>query len=220
MTIRLKSQLLIAAAIAVAFMLAAVTSGLITPAGAGQVMNLAAIDQLQQSSEKSKTYQLIPESIMTGLCWRTDDGSRAGIFKDINAGIAQWTEKAPDTELSASGRPVDYVDLSNQLSRVSFEATDYIITQEKAEISGVLTVADRQRRIALEIDNTGAASDFARQDLIELNASAELEVSDFGTTLLAVNDGSMELCLTIQASRNVNIPDPSSGKPMMLSHYY
>lgn len=220
MIIRLKSQLFIAVAIAVAVMLTAVTTGQIKPAQAGQVMNLAVIDQVQQSSEKSKTYQLIPESIMTGLCWRMDDGSRAGIFKDINAGIAQWSEKAPGTEVSAPGRAVDYVDLSNQLSRVSFEATDYIITQEKAEISGVLTVADRQRRIVLDIVNSATAADFARQDLIELNASAELEVSDFGTALPAVNDGSMELCLTIQASRNANIPDPSSGKPMMLSHYY
>ncbi len=157
---------------------------------------------------------------MTGLCWRTDDGSRVGIFKDINAGIAQWSEKAPASEVSAPGRAVDYVDLSNQLSRLSFEATDYIITQEKTAISGVLTVADRQRRIVLEIDNSATAADFARQDLIELNATAELEVSDFGTSLSAVNDDSMELCLTIQASRNANMSDPSSGKPMMLSHYY
>ena len=211
MTIRLKSQLLIAVAIVVAAMFTAVTTGQIKSAQAGQV---------QQSIERSKTYQLIPESMMTGLCWRTDDGYKAGIFKDINAGIAQWSEKAPATELSAPGRVVDYVDLSNQLSRVSFEATDYIITQEKAEISGLLTVADRQRRIVLDIDNSATAADFARQDLIELNASAELEVSDYGTALSAVNDGSMELCLTIQASRNANIPDPSSGKPMMLSHYY
>ena len=220
MTIRLKSQLLIAVAIAVTVMFAAVTTGLIKPAQAGQMKNLAVIDQVQQSSEKSKTYQLIAESMMTGLCWYTDDGSKAGIFKDINAGIAQWSESAPGTTLTAAGPTVDYVNLSNQLSRVSFEATEYTITQEKAEITGVLTVADRQRRVVLEIGNTGAAPDFARHDLIELNASAELEASDFGTSLLAVTDGSMELCITMQASRNANIPEPSSGKPMMLSHYY
>lgn len=220
MIIQLKSQLLIIVAIAVSVMLTAVATGLIKPAHAGQVIDLAVIDKAQQTDEKPKTYKLIPESVMTGLCWRKDDGSKAGIFKDINAGIALWSENAPGKSVSASGKPVDYVSLSNQLSRVSFEATDYIITREKSEIAGVLTVADRQRRIVLNIDNTVTLPHFAWQDLIGLNASAELESSDFGTSLSAVSDGSMQLCLSIQASRNANMPATSSGKPMMLSHYY
>ncbi len=187
---------------------------------------LLLLENLLRSMKQSSTYQLIPESIMTGFCWRTDDGTSEGIFKDVNSGLSQWRER--QSIVSAGHVATDAVTasisdneyLSDELKRMSFEATDFAITKQTAKITGILTTASDKRQLVLDIALPDAGMPGTRQDIIALKAITEISTDTFNRKRVVVRDQPVKLCLTMQAARNINIPDPSSGKPLLLSHYY
>lgn len=192
----------------------------------GQTMALAIAENLLQSMVQTSTYQLIPDSIMTGFCWRNEDGSREGIFKDVNSGLAQWREQrwkisASETFMNtAADKATDYAYLSHHLKDVSFEATDFTMSEHVAKISGMLTIAQRKRSLRLDIDLAETGPAYEQQDLIALKATVEMSNDDFGSAMPVSAGQTVDLCITMQAARNLDIPDKSSGKPLLLSHYY
>jgi hypothetical protein len=163
---------------------------------------------------------------MSGLCWMTEDGSKEGIFKDVNAGIAQWRGQAPDSLNSYSASSVvgnneaNHKRLSNKVSQMAFEATDYTITDDTAEITGVLTIEDHRQAVVLDIEMPAISMNHAEQNLIALTASTEISTKAYGHVLAIPYDQTINLCLMMQAVKTINVPDPSSGQPLMLSHYY
>jgi hypothetical protein len=162
--------------------------------------------------ENSVSYRLLPESIMTGLCWRSADGSRQGIFKDINDGITQWREKAPGlhghertaTSPYPAGNIPDKQQLLRQLKELSFQANGFILTEETAKISGVLTVANRSRQIIMDLVRP-ADGELAPQDQIAVTTSTAISryqpVHDLYT-----KQYNIDLCLNMQVASNTIAP--------------
>lgn len=194
-----------------------------------RAIDLALVQEMLRSRQQTSVYRLIPESVMTGLCWRTDGNSREGVFKDVNAGIAHWRDQAPmaasrATQYSSTG-PSSLADdvhrlLSRQLERLSFEATDYRFNAGSAEITGELAVGDYRRELVLNITVPAKQNGKPAPDIIELNATTELAASDLGNGLKDVIDQPLNLCITMQAVKESVLPDSPADKPLMLSHYY
>jgi hypothetical protein len=190
-----------------------------------QKIDLAIVDNLLHSMEQSTSYQLIPESIMTGFCWRADDGSREGVFKDVNAGLAQWRDRQPEISgNNASAIAVNaannYADLSNELQALSFEATEYSFQEEKAEVTGILTIANRKREVVLDMDLPDPGKEQNKQSLVAIKAVAEVNLDDFNDSLPDSSAAPVNLCIMMQLARNFDNRTPSSGKHLQLSHFY
>jgi hypothetical protein len=195
-----------------------------------QDIDLTQVQALLDSSTRMAEYRLIPESVMTGLCWVNADGAREGLFKDVNAGIAHWREQEPS--IPADAGPVvngmsisaedgiDYALLSNELDQLSFVATEYRYNMQTAEITGILTIDDNSRRVALTVVLPENALEHRQKDRIELTASSVTRPTDFGDALSAVTDQPLDLCIAMQAAKKQILPDLSSDQPLMLSHYY
>ncbi len=194
-------------------------------------MNLAQVQELLGSNDRTAKYWLLPESIMTGFCWRAVDGAKEGLFKDVNSGMAHWREQVPLTS-AQTGRaaddpavltvdnPVDYARLSAGLERLSFETTGFSYSAQAAEITGILTIGSYSRRVALQVDLRTTTPPDSGKDLIELTASTVINPADFGDTLEAAVRPPVGLCFAMQAVRRSVIPDPSAEGPLLLSHYY
>jgi hypothetical protein len=191
-----------------------------------QAVDLAIVDELLRSMEQASPYRLIPESIMTGLCWTTGNGSREGIFKDVNAGVAQWRERQPDAEnqqssgLSAPASEHAYSSLSSELADLSFEATDYTVKESKAEIKGILKVADREQEIVLDIDLPVASMDSQQQAPVAIKAVTEVDLADLQDKQPGSKTGPVNLCLMMQVARYADLQPSSSERPMQLSQFY
>ena len=195
-----------------------------------QGTDLTRLQALLDSSDRMAEYRLIPESVMTGLCWVNADGSKEGLFKDVNAGMAHWREQA--RLMSADTGPgvkstsnvaehgIDYALLSKQLDQLSFVATDYRFTMQAAEMSGILTISDHSRRVALVVDLPETASEHGLKDRIEFTASTVIKPTDFGIALSAVADQTPGLCIAMQAVKERVLPELASDQPLILSHYY
>jgi hypothetical protein len=166
---------------------------------------------------------------MTGLCWRTPDGTREGIFRDVNAGIAHWRDHAP----RAAGQALPLKDstavpaadgtyalLSRHLEGLSFEATDYSFTGESGEIKGDVALGGHRREVVMSVTIPTNRNNQYAHNMIELNASTELDAGDLDYALPAVGTRPIKLCITMQAVKESVLPDPATGKPLMLSHYY
>lgn len=161
--------------------------------------------------ENSVSYRLLPESIMTGLCWQSADGSRQGIFKDINNGIVQWRETAPEhhghessaTSSYLAGILPDEQQLLRQLKELSFHPNGFILTEQTAKISGVLTVANRSRQIILDLVRLRPADrENAHQDLITSTAISRYQP----VNELYTKQSNIDLCLNMQAASNSMTP--------------
>jgi hypothetical protein len=159
-------------------------------------------------TENPVNYRLLPESMMTGICWRSADGSRQGVFKDITDGIMQWRETAPSLHghKSAATKPnqvehlPDKQQLLRQLKHISFQPADFVLTDQTAKVSGVLTVAKASRHIILDLDRPSHRK-LAPRDKIEVTASTAinryLPVQDLYTQQYHI-----DLCLHMQAVSN------------------
>lgn len=164
--------------------------------------------------ENSVSYRLLPESIMTGLCWQSTDGSRQGIFKDINNGIVQWRETATGLHGHESSATSPYLagilpdeqQLLRQLKELSFHPNGFILTEQTAKISGVLTVANRSRQIILDLVRLRPADrDNAHQDLIEVTTSTAISRYQ-PVNELYTKQSNIDLCLNMQAASNSMTP--------------
>lgn len=184
-----------------------------------QRIDLAQVQALLSSSNRTADYRFLPESVMTGLCWRSVGGSREGLFKDVNAGIAHWREQAPSMSAAvgpdgksaaaiAADRSIDYERLSKRLDRLFFVATGYRYHPPVAEITGVLTIADTSRQVALRVDMSEAKSQYSQEDLIALTASTVINPADFGDALTTVIDQPLRLCIAMQAAKEQVLADP------------
>lgn len=228
MRIKYRQMLLIAAGFLVsAGSVLYLTLGNVGAGSEGQAVDLALVDEMLRSSDQASTYRLIPESVMTGLCWQTGNGNKEGIFKDVNAGLAHWRDHAPaavDEAVKDSGNSVVSVDeeytasslLSRQLDHLSFEATAYRFTDKSAELTGELQIGGHRRKIALMMN----MPDRPAQHLIELTAIAVLSADDRQKRLSETIDEALNLCITMQAVKDTVLSDSSTDKPLMLSHYY
>ena len=179
-----------------------------------ETLTHSTLHQALAMREISESYRLLPDSIMTGLCWRSADGSRQGIFKDINNGIMQWREAAPGThgEVDTATSPYlagdipDEQELLRQLKELSFQPNGFILTEQTAKISGVLTVANRSRQIILDMVRPRPAErELADQDLIDVTSSTAI------SRYLPVNGVNtrqydIDLCLNMQAAANTHTP--------------
>ena len=198
----------------------------IEPADNQQAVDLAIVDELLHSMKQAPAYRLLPESIMTGLCWYTEDGSREGIFKDINAGMSQWRERQPDaakqesTAPSLSSSENSFLSLSNELSDLSFEATAYTVKENKAEITGILKVTNRKQEIVLDFELPVAGMDVKQQEPVAFKAVTEVNLEDLRKKQPGTKTGPVNLCLMMQAVRERDIQHPASEKPMQLSQFY
>ncbi len=195
-----------------------------------QRTDLAQVQEMLSSSDRTAEYRLIPESVMTGLCWINAEGVKEGLFKDVNAGMSHWRERQPlmsagtghvdngvsiDTENS-----IDYAQLSNELDRLSFVATGYHYYRHSAEITGILTIADNSHQVTLMVDLPKTASQHIQKDRIELTASTLIDTSDYDDAFTTVTDQSPGLCIAMQAAKKQMLPNLSSGQPLTLSQYY
>jgi hypothetical protein len=191
-----------------------------------QTVDLAIVDDLLRNMKQAPAYRLMPESIMTGLCWYTDDGSREGIFKDINAGMAQWREREPDAAIpesstqSKSVAEISYLNRANELSDLSFEATDYTVRDGKAEITGILKVANHQQEIVLDFDLPVASMHTKQQEPVALTAVTEVNLEQSGKKQPGSKTGPVNLCLMMQVAREQDIHPAPSERPMQLSQFY
>lgn len=191
-------------------------------------IDIAIVEDLLRRSEATSSYRLIPDSVMTGLCWHADDGSREGVFKDVNAGMAHWRDHAPVKSSSAafagadsSTKPETYSDhLRQQLDSLSFTATDFSYSEQLAEITGILTIAGRDRQVVLAVNMPAASPLSGQRDLIELHASTVISLQGINNSSAAPAPSPVKLCLTMQAARESMLPAPYSAQPLMLSHYY
>ena len=179
-----------------------------------EILTHSTLHQTLAMREISDSYRLLPETIMTGLCWRSTDGSRQGIFKDINNGIMQWRETAPRThgQVNTATSPYlagdipDNQQLLHQLKELSFQPNGFILTEQTAKISGVLTVANRSRQIIMDIVRPRhAEGELVEQDLIELTSATAI------SRYLPVNGPhtrqyNIDLCLNMQAAANTHTP--------------
>ena len=196
-----------------------------------QSIDLALVQEMLSSGERTHSYRLIPDSVMTGLCWRTGDGDREGVFRDVNAGMALWRDHAPaeaGRQAPDQGRPApadtgtaaNYAALSHQLERMSFEATSYDLTDLSARVTGLLLIGEHSREVVLEMRMPAARFATPEQNLIELNAATELAADDLGNVALATGRERLNLCIRMQAVRESVLPDSNADEPLMLSHYY
>jgi hypothetical protein len=195
-----------------------------------QDIDLTQVQALLDSSTRMAEYRLIPESVMTGLCWINADGAREGLFKDVNAGMAHWREREPlipddagpvvDGTSIAAEKGIDYAQLSNELEQLSFIATGYRYCINAVEIIGILTIADNSHKVVLMVDLPETASQHGQKDRIELTASTKIKPADFGDALSAVTDEQPGLCIAMQAAKQRVLSELSPDQPLMLSHYY
>ena len=195
-----------------------------------QRIDLTQLQAMLISSDRVADYRLISESVMTGLCWINADGAKEGLFKDVNAGMAHWREH--EALMSTDTGPVvnrasnveedgiDYALLSNELHQLSFVATEFHYNMQAAEITGILTIADNSRRVALAVNLPDTASQHRHKDRIELTASTVINPADFGDALTAVTDQPLGLCIAMQAAKEQMLPDLSSDQLLILGHYY
>jgi hypothetical protein len=196
------------------------------PVKNGQRTDLAMIENLLQSTEETASYQLMPDSIMTGLCWQTDAGTKAGIFKDVNAGLAHWRDKKPEvTEHSPSMKSTPVVDegytnLSRILQELSFEATDYSLTGSNAQLTGRLTIANRSREVMLDIDLSDTDSQTSQYRLATLNAYSEIDLEGLSGRQSDSFGKTVNLCLMMQIARNADDLIRTAEKPLQLSQFY
>ncbi len=191
-----------------------------------QTVDLAIVDDLLRNMKQAPAYRLMPESIMTGLCWYTDDGSREGIFKDVNAGMAQWRERQPDTALpesssqSKSAAASSYLIMADELTDLSFEATDYTVRDSKAEITGILKVDSHQQKVVLDFDLPVASMNTEQQEPVALKAVTEINLEQLRNKQPGAETGRVNLCLMMQVAREQNIHPAPSERPMQLSQFY
>jgi hypothetical protein len=202
-----------------------IASGHISSGQDGPSIDLALVQDLLQSSQQTSEYRLIPESVMTGLCWRTRDGIREGVFKDVNSGMAQWRDHAPETladrpTASATSHGAVYAQLSRQLDQLSFHATGYSLTDRSAEVTGELVVGGHRREVIMKVKMPVQPISKFAQNIIELSASTELAADDLGGVLQTADSRALNLCITVQAVKGSVLPDSAGGKPLVLSHYY
>ena len=206
------------------------SSARFNPEQGRQLIDVALFQELLHSSQQSSAYRLLPESVMTGFCWHTEDGVKEGVFKDMYAGIAHWRNQASSVPatgpvsnnpaVSTTANGIDFGQLVEELEQLSFEATGYRHAEQTAEITGILSIADTRRRVVLKANLPELESGETQQDLIELNASTVLASDDFANVLAVSNNNELNLCLSMQAARITVLPEPSSDQPFMLSHYY
>lgn len=194
-----------------------------------QSIDLALVQEMLRSRQQTSVYRLIPESVMTGLCWRTDSNGREGVFRDVNAGIAHWRDHAPLDAARGMPQPGPgpaspaedlHRLLSRQLERLSFEATDYRFDAGSAEITGELAVGDHRRELVLNISMPAEQTGKHAPDIIELNATTGLAAGDLGDGLQDAIRQPLNLCITMQAVKESVLPDSPAGSALMLSHYY
>ena len=195
-----------------------------------QSINLALVQEMLNSGGQAHMYRLIPDSVMTGLCWRNSDGDREGVFRDVNAGVALWRDHAPAKARQAldQGRPApadadpaaNYAALFRQLERMSFEATSFDLTDLSARLTGELQIGQQRREVVLEMQMPAAQFASPGQHLVELKASTELRANDLGAVALDTGRERVKLCMRMQAVRESVLPDSHTDKPLMLSHYY
>ena len=191
----------------------------------------SAADILYASVVQTSTFRVIPESIMIGLCWRSADGAEEGLFKDINQGISHWRDQAPDasdgdaaavesTRTATPATSADYAMLSQLLEQLSFQAADYVFTEQSAGIEGFVQFVHRRRPVILNFNNTVTSLHADRQDVIELHASAAITDDVSHEFRRSAQHSQAKLCISMQAAASSVFPDPFSGKPLMLSRYY
>jgi hypothetical protein len=191
-----------------------------------QTIDLAIVDDLLREMKQAPAYRLLPESIMTGLCWYSDNGSREGIFKDINAGMSQWRERQPDAVIpessmqSKSASEGSYLNLASALSELSFEATDYSVRDSTAEISGILKVAGHKQEIVLDFDLPVASLHTRQQEPVAVKAVTEIDLADLQIKQTGSKTGPVNLCLMMQVVRYFDSQPSSSERPMQLSQFY
>lgn len=196
-----------------------------------QGIALAQVQELLSSHSRTAGYRLIPESVMTGLCWPGPGGAKEGLFKDIHSGTAHWRERAPlapdytgksigSPAVFAANASARYVQLSSGLDRLSFEPTGFSYSRQAAEITGVLSIGDHSRRVALKVDLSDTTSAKTPKDLIELTASAAINPADFGDTFVDAVHQPIGLCIAMQAARREVLMSLPPDQPLMLSHYY
>ena len=202
------------------------------PEGRQQSIDLVVVQEMLSSVEPTSRYRLITDSIMTGFCWRTEDGRREGVFRDVNAGMAHWRDHAPDTAarhrpsgkrpaLSGKARAEDLEMLSRQLDRLSFEAVDYTPSERSVQVVGELVIGDHSREVTLRMRTPKEqAGDTGNRDMIVLNATAELPADGLDAVPAAFNGKPLKLCMTMQAVRESVLPDSIADRPLVLSHYY
>ena len=196
-----------------------------------QSIDLALVQEMLSDARETRMYRLIPDSVMTGLCWRAADGVREGIFKDVNAGMAHWRDRAP----SKTGRPAPeqrrpapaytnepaiYASLSRELERMSFEATAYDLTDLSARVTGELVVGEHRREVVMRMKMPARQVAGHEQNVIELKASTKLAPEDLGNVSLGPGNEPLNLCITMQAVKESVLPESHANRPLMLSHYY
>ena len=57
-------------------------------------------------------------------------------------------------------------------------------------------------------------------NIIELNASSDLDAEDLEFAVPAIGTRPFRLCITMQAVKETVLPDPTADRPLMLSHVY
>ena len=206
-------------------------SGDSDPEDRQESIDLALVQEMLSSARQTHMYRMIPDSVMTGLCWRTADGVREGVFRDVNAGMAHWRDQAP----SNTGRPAsehsrpapahtnkaaNYASLFRQLERMTFEATSYDLSDLSARVTGELVIGAHRREVVLRMKMPASQVAGHEQNVIALKASTELTPEDLGNISLAAGEEPLNLCITMQAVKESILPDPYADKPLRLSHYY
>ena len=198
--------------------------------GSGEhALDIALLQQMLLSSQQTSIYRLIPDSVLTGFCWRTPDNTREGVFKDVNAGVAHWRDHAP--RAAGQAQPMSdstavpaaddaYVQLSRHLERLSFEAKDYSFSGESGEIRGDIVVGGQRREVVMNITIPAKQENRYAHNMIELNASTELDAADLDIAVPANGARPFRLCITMQAVKESVLPDSTADRPLMLSHYY
>jgi hypothetical protein len=110
--------------------------------------------------------------------------------------------------------------MSRQLEQLSFEATDYRFTGESGEITGDIVTGGHRREVVMRVSIPANRKNRYAHNMIELNASTELDAADLDYAVPAVGTRPVKLCITMQAVKESVLPDPATGKLLMLSHYY
>jgi hypothetical protein len=223
MLIRNKLQVMIAAVSLFAVSLYAAADWLQSRQN-GQRLDLSMDVEAGEARANFTAFRLLPESVMTGLCWRSGDGSRQGIFKDVNDGITQWREEAPNIHMiqttaarhSVENKMPDQQRLLNQLKELSFEPYDFSMTEQTARISGILTIASHSHQIILDLVKPNNPLNM-EQDLIEINTSTAISRYQPVHDVYATKQD-IDLCLSMQAARNTVTPALSFETPLMVSN--
>lgn len=191
-----------------------------------QRVDLEIVDDLLRSMKQASTYRLMPDSIMTGFCWYSDDGTREGIFKDVNAGVAQWRERQPESVkqnsqgVAAAASDNRYLSLSNELTDLSFVATDYTVMEGKAEITGIIKVASHKQKIVLDVDLPVETMLGMQHEPVAIKAVTQINPESLWLKDADSESGPVNLCLMMQVARGVDTWPSSSERPMQLSQFY